>query len=245
MTEPNPESGPRRFRPTFWTSVITLIALAILIGLGTWQVQRLHWKNTMIAERIERSEAAPTRLPSDFRDPETLEFSRVSVSGQFLHDQEMFLHARTYNGNVGFNVITPFELTDGRHILVNRGWVPPERKMPESRAEAQVLGITEVEGLLRTDGWKGLDFVRPDNEPDERNYYYVDIAAMAEANGLQSIIGAVYIDAGPKANPGGFPIGSQTRIYLRNDHLQYAITWYALAAVLAVIFFLYHYRREG
>ena len=109
-------------------------------------------------------------------------------------------------------------------------------------AEGQIAGILDLEGLLRTDGWKGADFVKPDNKPAERAYYWIDIPVMAESAGLTNAVREVYLEAGPAKNPGGFPIGGQTRIHLRNDHLQYAITWYALAIILAVIYGVFSYR---
>jgi surfeit locus 1 family protein len=101
----------------------------------------------------------------------------------------------------------------------------------------------EIEALLRTDGWKGLDFVRPPNSPEERFYFWIDLPVMAGyVDG--PIIQEVYADAVASDIPGGLPIGGQTRIQLANDHLEYAITWYAFAVILAVIYFLFHYRPE-
>ncbi len=242
MTDPAAPTGPRRFQPTFWSSVCALAGVAVLLGLGTWQLQRLGWKENLIDERVSRSQGPAMALPVEISDPGALEFTKVRVTGSFRHDQEMVLHARTNNGNVGFNLVTPFELSDGRSLLVDRGWVPPQLRDPAARAEGQIAGTVELEGLLRTDGWKGADFVKPDNKPAERAYYWIDIPVMAESAGLTNAVREVYLEAGPAKNPGGFPIGGQTRIHLRNDHLQYAITWYALAIILAVIYGVFSYR---
>src|SRR3546814_20501920 len=96
-----------------------------------------------------------------------MEFTRVRLEGRFLHDDEFYLGARTDNGRVGLNVVTPFRLDDGRVILVNRGWVPENRRDPATRAEGQPAGEVAVEGLLRTDGWKGFDFAKPPNDTAE------------------------------------------------------------------------------
>jgi surfeit locus 1 family protein len=132
-----------------------------------------------------------------------------------------------------------------RGLLVDRGWVPMARKDPASRAEGQPDGPVIVEALLRTGGWKGSTAFRPDNRPEDNTWFWVDPEAMAAWAGLENPVTAVYAAAGPAESPGGLPVGGQTRIDLRNDHLQYAITWYALAVALAVIYALYHLRREG
>lgn len=242
-------TGRRRFRPTFWATVCTAVALAILLALGTWQVQRLFWKEAEIAKRQERLAAPAVPLPDRFPDPEMIEFTRVRLEGRFRHDQEFLVGARTENGRVGYHVVTPFVLTDGRVILVNRGWVPENRRDPATRAAGQVEGELAIDGLLRTGGWKGLDFARPPNKPEARFYFWIDLPAMAatlrEAGVSEGpVITEVYADAVASEVPGGLPIGGQTRVNLPNDHLEYAITWYSFAVILVVIWFLYSYRRD-
>ena len=247
-----PEStagGRRRFRPTLWATVCTVVALAILVALGTWQVQRLFWKEAEIAKRQERLAAPAVSLPADFPDPEEIEFTRVRLEGRFLHDEEFHVGARTENGRIGYHVVTPFALASsspggGRVILVNRGWVPEDRRDPATRAEGQLEGEIAIDGLLRTGGWKSLDFARPPNKPEERFYFWLDLPVMAEDVSEGPVITEVYADAVAAEVPGGLPVGGQTRVNLPNDHLEYAITWYSFAVILVVIWFLYSYRRE-
>ncbi len=239
-----PLGGKRRFKPTFWATVATIPAMIIMLGLGTWQVQRLEWKREQVELRQERSLAPAIALDSVLAEPEDKEFFNVGVTGRFLHNKELYLAARSLNGNVGQQVITPFELTDGRVLLINRGWVPSEKRDPATRSEGQIEGERDIEGLVRFGGWKGYDFIRPDNDPVKNFWFYVDFDAMTAASGLENVIQTAYLDAGPAANPGGFPIGGQTRVKLRNDHFEYAVTWYALGLILAVIYFVYHYRPE-
>ncbi|HMA13354.1 MAG TPA: SURF1 family cytochrome oxidase biogenesis protein, partial [Kiloniellaceae bacterium] len=178
--------GRRRFRPTLWATVCTVVALAILVALGSWQVQRLFWKEAEIAKRQERLSALAVPLPAGFPDPEEIEFTRVRLEGRFLHDEEFHVGARTENGRIGYHVVTPFALAPsspggGRVILVNRGWVPEDRRDPATRVEGQVEGEIAIDGLLRTGGWKSLDFARPPNKPEERFYFWLDLPVMAEA----------------------------------------------------------------
>jgi surfeit locus 1 family protein len=234
----------RRFRPAFWPTLITLPLLAVLIGLGTWQLQRLDWKQGEIAERESRSTAPAIDLPREFNDPPALEFRRVQLTGRFLHGREMYLASRTYKGRVGVHVVTPFELADGRGLLVDRGWVPMARKDPGSRAQGQVAGVVTLEALLRRGGWTGREMFRPDNRPEENLWFWVDPAAMAAWAGLEDPVTALYAAAGAAEIPGGLPVGGRTRVTLRNDHLQYAFTWFALAVALVVIYVVYHRKRE-
>ncbi len=249
-----PEGGPhgggashapkpkRRFKATFWPTVVTIPMILILIGLGVWQLQRLHWKEDLVAERQSRSQGPAITVDQVPADMAAAEFLLVQVTGDFRHDQEFYLGARTREGRVGFNIVTPFVLEDGRTLLVNRGWVPQAKKTADTRPEGQVTGRQTIEGLVRQDGWKGVDFARPENLPGERFYYWVDLPVMFDDLGEVQAIDAFYLEAGPAANPGGLPKGGQTRINLRNDHLEYALTWFALAIALAIIYFLFHYR---
>lgn len=234
----------RRFRPTLWPTLFTIPALIALVGLGIWQVQRLHWKDALIAERQARSGAPAMTLPATVESPADLEFYPVRVRGGFRHDREMYLAARTLGGRPGLHVVTPMILEDGRALLVDRGWIPETRKDPATRAEGQVAGVVQLEGLARMGGWKGFGFLKPENLPRENLWFWVDPPAMAAAAGLSGAVKEIYLEAGPAENPGGLPKGGQTRIQLPNDHLEYAITWFSLALALVVIYVVYHLRRE-
>jgi len=235
----------RRFRPSLWPTLFTLPALIVLVGLGVWQLQRLHWKEALIEERQMRSALPAAVLPEQIAAPEDLEYTPLKVSGRFHHDREFYLAARTLNGRVGLHVVTPFELPDSRILMIDRGWIPDARRDPSTRPEGQTPGEVEVSGLGRLPGWKGLDWLQPENLPEENLWFWVDPPAMAAAAGLSPVIEGLYLDAGPAENPGGWPRGGQTRIELPNDHLQYALTWFALAVALAVIYLIYHLRGDA
>jgi surfeit locus 1 family protein len=227
-----------RFRPTLVPTLFTIASLLVLLALGTWQVQRLQWKTALIAERTARVTAAPIAPPAADADLSQIEYRRVSATGRFLHDRELYLAAREKDsGEIGFHILTPLVGEDGVATLIDRGFVPLDKKDPAKRVEAQFEGAVSVQGLIRGPGTKR--WFLPENEPDKNFWFYVDIPAMAKHAGLAQVR-PYYIDADDTANPGGFPKGGQTRIVLPNDHLQYAITWYALAVALVVIYFVYH-----
>jgi surfeit locus 1 family protein len=230
-----------RFRPTLWPTLFSVPAILMMVGLCLWQVQRMYWKEALIAEREARVTAEPIALPVPGADLTDVEYRRVRVEGTFHHDKELYLGARSMKGNAGYHVVTPMTLADGTTVLVDRGWVPVERKAPDQRAEGQLAGTQIVDGVIRLP--PGQAWLQPDNEPQHNMYFFVDPAGMAAALGM-AVRPDLYIDAGPAPNPGLYPVGGQTHIELPNDHLQYAITWGLLALILAVIYVAYHLKLE-
>lgn len=234
--------GGFRFRPNPWFTVFTVAVLAVLIGLGTWQLNRLEWKRELIAQRAAALAAPPLsigRVPSDWK---TAEFRRVRATGQFMHDREMRVSPRIHRGKAGHHVITPLRLDGGGIVLVNRGWVPLGRAGPAGRPKGQMRGRMAVTGVLRAGG-RSNRWV-PDNDPEKGAWHYVDVPAMAAAAGLGAVK-PFAIEAGPATNPGGLPVGGQTRTSYVNDHLQYAITWYALAVGLIGVYIAFHLSRPS
>jgi surfeit locus 1 family protein len=233
----------RSVRSLFWPSLFAGGAFLVLLGLGTWQVERLFWKQGLIAQRQAAVTAAPVDLPPSLEAARLLEYHRVRVTGRFANDRELFLGATSPDGRPGYQVITPLRRADGSNLLINRGFIPQERKAPDSRAAGELDGDVAVTGLLRLPPSGRPHWFIPANSA-ERNYWlYVDVPAMAQAAHLDGVL-PFYVDADARPNPGGLPVGGQTLIDLPNDHLQYALTWYALAVGLAVIYILFIRRRS-
>ena len=230
-------------RSLLWPSVFAACAFVVLLGLGTWQVERLFWKEGLIARRHAAVTAAPVALPASLDAARPLEYHRVHVTGRFANDHELYLGATSRGGRPGYQVITPLGMADGASVLVNRGFIPQDRKAPDSRSAGELSGDVTVTGLLRLPPQGKPHWFIPANSP-ERNYWiYVDIPAMAAAAHVDNVL-PFYVDADATPNPGGLPLGGQTPLELPNDHLQYAITWYALAAGLAVIYVLFVRRQR-
>ena len=229
------------FTPVFWPTVISVPCFIAALALGTWQVERLKWKEGLIAERTAQLSAPPIALPSRVEpgDP-ALDFHHVRVEGRFHHDKELYLAARSLRGNTGWDVITPLERPDGSTVLVDRGWVPPERKPPSMRAQGQFAGTVTVEGIARTRFRKS--FFQPDNDPAKNVWFWVDLRAMARAAGVTAE--PVLVQADLSDIPGGLPKGGQLLVELPNNHLSYIVTWYSAAVAIAVIYVLWHRARE-
>ncbi len=162
---------------------------------------------------------------SDARDA----YRRVRVTGRFDHAHETFVRAVSDLGG-GYWVMTPLRTDRGFTVLVNRGFVPPERRDPAARKQGLPTGEVTVTGLLRITEPKG-GFLRS-NDPAASRWYSRDVAAIAQAQGLGAVA-PYFIDADDAPNPGGFPVGGLTVVSFPNNHLSYAITWFAMAALVA------------
>lgn len=209
-----------------------LLVVAGLAGLGVWQLQRRAWKLDLIARVEARLAADPIPAPgppdwpglSAARD----EYARVRTSGTFRHDREVAVLAVTERGP-GYWIVTPLD-TPGFTVLVNRGFVPQDRRDPATRPEGQLPGPVTVQGLLRLSE-PGGGFLRS-NDPAGGRWYSRDVAAIAAAQHLGPVA-PYFIDADATPNPGGLPAGGLTIVRFRNPHLAYALTWFAMAAGLA------------
>lgn len=226
-------------------SLMTLAALAVLIGLGCWQLQRLHWKNEIIAT-IEAQMALPAvPLPTEITDVDAWRFRRVQVEGRFHHDKEIHLYAASSKGKPGYLIITPLERPGGNFVFFNRGWVPLDKRNPETRKEGQVEGSVTLLGMGRKP-WKQNTFVA-DNEPDANIWFYGDLDGMAKFHGIVHYA-PLFLEADTTPNPGGLPIGGQSRVKISNDHLSYALTWFSLAVALLIVYGFYaaeQFRARG
>jgi surfeit locus 1 family protein len=216
-------------------AVLAIGAFCILIGLGTWQLQRLEWKEGLIAERQAKLALAPIQIVQPGKTkPEA--FRRVVVSGRFLHDKEAFVGPRSFRGRPGWHVVTPLEYPSGEIVLVDRGWVPEARKHPAKRQEAQRRGDVSIVGTAGLP--RKLNHFEHANDPQKNQWFRVSPTEMAKKLQLQKVAD-YWVVAGASPNPGGFPIGGGGIRMPTNNHLQYVLTWYGMALGLLVIAAVY------
>lgn len=254
-----------QFRPTLWATLVVIPMLAVLIGLGVWQLQRLDWKRALIELRVERVTAPPIDLvprnrveritdPGHFElrlapdkgvamlseAPERFEYRPIRLAGTFRHDRAVRLLSRTRDGVVGARIVTPLDLPqNGGTVFVDRGWVvQADSQSPDGYRKPQ--GRTVVEGFVRRFSEPGS--FTPDNPPDSDGWYWLDPAALAARAG-DGTATAFYVQAGPDES-GAAPFGSVPDIALRNPHLQYALTWFGVAAALVGVYVAFHIRRR-
>ena len=256
---PGPAETERSVSAKLGWALVGLVLFSVFVALGTWQVQRREWKLNLIA-RVETRVHAPAVAapgPAEWSGVTAAnsEYRRVTVSGTFLNTAETSVQALTDLGS-GYWVLTPLREADGTLVLINRGFVPPERRerAAHGATEAEMPGT--VTGLLRISEPRG-NFLRY-NDPAHELWYSRDVRAIARARGLKGRVAPYFIDAdagGTSAAAGASPatgasgggdaaatpalgtddprpVGGLTVIVFRNAHLSYAITWYALALLV-------------
>jgi surfeit locus 1 family protein len=226
------------FRPALAPTIATALMLPVLIGLGVWQVERLHWKENLLSALDRNMHTAPVPL-ANAPKTQSLEtqYTRVTARGRFDNAHEAYLFGSDIAGNAGYHIITPFMTDGGATWLVDRGYVPREMRDPSTRAQGQIVGETTVTGLLRWSEQPGL--FTPAADIAHRVFYARDANAIAKANNIALAEPAI-IDADATPNPGGWPRGGQTIIDIPNNHLSYAFTWFGLAVVLMGVYLAYH-----
>lgn len=217
-------------------SLMTAAGLALLLGLGIWQLQRLDWKSGLIST-IEAQMALPVSpLPLEKIDPEAWSYRKAQVTGRFHHDKEIHMYAANSVGKPGYLIITPLERTEGGFVFFNRGWTPLDKRMPAARQQGQIEGPVTLTGLGRKP-WTQKTFVA-DNEPQANIWFYGDLDGMAKFLGIVHYA-PLFLEADDTPNPGGYPLGGQSRIKISNDHLSYALTWFSLAIALILVYGIY------
>ncbi|XP_014667552.1 PREDICTED: surfeit locus protein 1-like [Priapulus caudatus] len=232
-----------------------LVVPATAFALGAWQVRRRRWKLNLIDMLDTRLTAPPVPLPDDVSAIADMEYRRVHVQGSFDHAREMYVTPRSLvtpgdrgggggmasdPSRVGTNVVTPFRLAsplEGTTILVNRGWVPRARLRPETRADGQIAGEIQFVGVLRLSDAR-QPFM-PRNDPASETFSYRDVEEMARRSGAA----AVFVDADADSTVPGGPVGGQTRVRLRNEHLSYIATWWSLSAATSYMWYRKVVRR--
>lgn len=229
--------------------MFALACVAILIGLGIWQLDRKTWKENLIQTVTSRSTRAPADLPPRANWPQVAqadtEFSRVTFPAEFLPGEEALVYTSgsPFRPDVkvpGYWVFAPAQLAGGSIVLVNRGFVPMDRKDPATRAEGNVRGTVEIVGVMRWPEGRGI--FTPADDPKTNVWYVRDPKAMA-AEKKWAIAAPFYIDQEAPVPPGGAPLPGKFEVHLPDNHLGYAITWFGLALGLAGVYVAWLARR--
>lgn len=214
-----------------------LVGFALFMALGTWQLERRSWKLDLMARVEERVHAAPVPAPGPAEWGEVSaardEYRPVRVTGVYLNDRETQVQAVTELGP-GYWILTPLRSADGTTVLVNRGFVPSDRRDPASRAAGNPAGEVTVTGLLRVNEPGGT--LLRHNDPAMDLWYSRDVTAIAAARQLGPVA-PYFIDAAAAPAGADAPVGGLTVLAFNNNHLVYALTWFTLALMSAAAAF--------
>jgi surfeit locus 1 family protein len=213
--------------------IFGLAGLGVLLSLGIWQMQRLAWKQDIINQIDMRVAAAPVGLPAN-PDPVSDKYLPVAVSGTLLPQELHVLVSRKHIG-AGYRIIAPFELSDGRRIMVDRGFTKAEMK-----GTARTDGMMQITGNLH---WPiEIDGFTPEPDKSANIWFARDVPEMARALGTDPVLIVARTQSDPSVTP--LPVDSSA---MSNDHLQYAITWFSLAFIWAAMttYFLWRTRANA
>lgn len=231
------------YKPEKWPVIITLLLVGLCLALGIWQIQRLAWKEGLIAELTQAQEEKriyKNTLPDDLASLTAKNFYSIMLPGTFIHEQELHIIGRSINGEPGFSVYTPFRIEDdGRVVLVNRGWVPQSKKALSDRPEdPQFDGLVFVSGFISVP--QGGSMFLPDHDVKGNLWFWPDITRINAEKGL-SLPPFTLEAVNSTPDPDALPLPrSGYEIELRNDHFNYALMWFSLSFAGLVIFFIYH-----
>jgi len=230
-------------------TVAAIAGIVILCGLGVWQLDRKVWKENLIATLNSRLSAAPKDLPPRDNWPglreEDAEFRRVAFPAEFLGGEEALVYTpgsrlRPDVKGPGYWVFAPARLPGGSIILINRGFVPDDRKDPQTRSAGVPHGIVDVVGVMR---WpEARNSFTPADDPNKNIWYLRDSNSIATFK-KWTTPAPFYIDQEEPMPSGGWPKPGKLEVHLPDNHLQYAITWFGLALALAGVYLAWLARR--
>lgn len=230
--------------------VATTIAFGILCSLGVWQLHRLEWKRGLIAQITDRLSAQPISFDEALvREDagENMEYQPVFLDGVYENEIESSVFG-TYEGAPGVYLFTPLRPEDlssvaANYVFINRGFVPQAFKEPQSRTDSLVDGPVRVEGLFRhAEKRRGFEkWLAPADQPDDNLYFVRDPLILAMRPSIN--VPAFYVDSNGRESAAPWPKGGLTRIDIPNRHLEYALTWFGLAAALIGVFIAYSLKR--
>ncbi|KAJ1771604.1 surf-like protein [Coemansia sp. RSA 487] len=224
-----------------WKTLLMCTVPLVAFGLGTWQVQRLRWKLALLDDVNDRMHRRPIALPLRVTQDEINqnEYRRVIVHGVFDHSKEMLVGPRSLEGEPGYIVVTPLVREDGSRILISRGWIRRDLKDPKTRPQSQPADPLTVIAFVRRATAKNR--FMPEPSPEKNEWFSIDLDIMSKYADTQPVLLDVIqpdsVTTSIQSAKNGLPIGVPFQVDIRNNHLQYLITWYTLAAITSGMLF--------
>ena len=212
----------------FLFSVFIIFFIFVFIALGTWQIIRLNWKNNLILE-IENSLKKP---PVQLLQSNQQNYLKIKTSGRVDFEKQIYLYNLNDSGTPGFEVLNPI-LIDGENYLLNRGWIPFEKK---DTPEINILDQNNIEGILKTQGRKNI--FKPDNDIKENYWFSLNREDISKFTGKEFSKYIIYLDGNYQ-----FPRPKKITANISNNHKKYAITWFSLA--ISILLLYLYFRKKN
>ena len=223
------------------SAFLFLVALSILISLGSWQLKRLEWKENIIFRLETEYQKNPSEnfyTLEDLTLESDLPLLYGSAKGQFIYDKEILVGPKPYDGSIGFMVITPMKLNSGGYILVNRGWI--DQGKTDNLKQTHAQGQVTASGVFRKPDWNSFT---PENSPENNIWTKLDIEQISEVQNINPV-SPLLLYAENLSKKSDVMIMQQERWQPRNKHKQYALFWFTMAFVLICIFGFYFYQER-
>lgn len=225
-------------RGLLWPTLFAIVGVLAMVSLGTWQMQRLAWKNGLIAQLEARTRAEPIAMAEALRRDaagEDVEYLRVRAIGRFLPGRERYYYAPSSSAGPGWHVYAPLSTQASGIVIVNRGFVPDRFRDPATRSEDLDRDVTIV-GLARRSETRTT--FTPENDEVRNIWYWRDLSGMTRSMlpSPSASVAPFFLEAEASAVEGPGPRGGATRLEIPNNHFQYAMTWYGLALTLIGVY---------
>ena len=212
----------------FLFSVFIIFFILVFVGLGTWQIIRLNWKNNLILE-IENSLKNP---PVELTQTKKENFLKIKTSGSIDFDKQIYLYNLNDSGAPGFEVINPITIGD-ENYLINRGWIPFEKKGTE---EINIFDQENIIGTLKLQGRKNI--FKPDNDLVENYWFSLNREDIIKFTGKNFSKYIIYLDGNYQ-----LPRPKKITANISNNHKKYAMTWFSLA--ISILLLYLYFRKKN
>ena len=212
----------------FLFSVFVIFFILVFISLGSWQLIRLNWKNNLILE-IENS---LKNQPIELKKSKLENYLKIKTSGKVDFEKQIYLYNLNDGGTPGFEVVSPI-LVDSENYLLNRGWIPFEKKFSE---EINKIDETKIIGTLKLQGRKNI--FKPENEINENYWFSLNRDDILKFTGKKFSKYIIYLNGDYQ-----FPKPKKITANISNNHKKYAITWFSLA--LSILLLYLYFRKKN
>ena len=212
----------------FLFSVFVIFFILIFLALGSWQIIRLNWKNNLILEIEDSLKKPPVELIKSNLD----NYLKIKTSGSIDFDKQIYLYNLNDKGAPGFEVINPI-LINNDNYLINRGWIPFEKK---GYKEINFFDEDNIIGTLKLQGRKNI--FKPDNNIEENYWFSLNREDVSKFTGKKFSQYIIYLDGNYQ-----FPKPKKITANISNNHKKYAITWFSLA--ISILLLYLYFRKKN
>ena len=211
-------------------NIFVLSVITLFCALGTWQLVRLQWKNTLINQITEGLKSSP----AIYSDKLQVNYQRVVIEGKYNFEKQIYLYSLNDKGQPGYDVITPFESLSSENILVNRGWIKSNLK---NNNTINLTRDDKIQGLILRNIKPNI--FKPENDTEKNIWFSINLKQVKEVTGKNFSNYILYLEDKKKI----IPKPKKITIDLPNNHLKYAFTWYSIS--ISIFGYFLYFRKKN